>query len=336
MSNLRYEDGYYNEALKNAFLEEYSNSPRTCDTYSRILKASKDIEEEKGKDLGSFNVGDLEDLFTHLNPSSIWSSQTNISIVKIYLNWIIENGHRENNINPLVMVKSIEGYARQFIDESTKQYFPKKTIEEIVEFAVNRQDAVIPLALFEGLAGKENCEIRNLKWHEVDVNNNSVLLTDLDGSKRELIVSDKLTELLKAAHHEAEYLKNNGNELPDTSLNRRESIDLVETGYVLKPAKTRVVNVDAVGKHVVSRRLTALGEYFGIHNFTALKIMRSGMIYMGYELYKRDGVLEKEQLTEVFVRFNIPKVHYNNMYDYNYNRIKEYVNLETIKELYGE
>ncbi|MGG1444953.1 hypothetical protein ABE354_23465 [Brevibacillus laterosporus] len=336
MSNLRYEDGYYNEALKNAFLDEYSSNPRTYDTYSRILKASKDIEEEKGKDLGSFNVGDLEDLFTHLNPSSIWASQTNISIVKSYVNWVIENGHRENNINPLVMVKSIEGYARRFIDESTKQYFSKKTIEEIIQFAVNRQDAVIPLALFEGLAGKENCEIRNLKWHEVDVNNNSVLLTDLDGSKRELIVSDKLIELLKAAHYEAEYLKNNGNELSDASLNKRESIDLVETGYVLKPAKTRVVNTDAVGKHVVSRRLTALGEYFGIHNFTALKIMRSGMIYMGYELYKRDGVLDKEQFGEICVRFNIPKVYTANTYDYNYNRIKEYVNIDTIKELYGE
>ncbi|MGG0754931.1 hypothetical protein [Brevibacillus laterosporus] len=336
MSNLRYKDGFYNENYKKAFLDQYSSSIKTYEVYARIFKASKDIEEEKEKELGNFNAGDLDDLFTHLNPRSAWVSATNISVVKNYIDWFIENGYRENNINPIVMLKHVEGYVRQFVDESVQQYYSKKTIEEIVDYAVNKQDAVIPLALFEGIAGKESCEIRNLKYYEIDFERNNVLLTDLDGTKRELTVSDKLIEILKAAYFESEYIKKNGNEFSETTRNKKEGIELLETGYILKPAKTRVVHEDAVKKHVVSRRLTSLGEFFGIQNITALKVIRSGMIYMGHKLYKRDDVLGKEQIAEICQQFNIPKVHSAGVYDYNYTRIGEYVNLDIIKELYGE
>lgn len=336
MSNLKYEDGFFNEEYKKAFLDKYSDNIKTYELYAGILKASKDVEEEKGKELGNFNTSDLDDLFTHFNPVSIIASNVNISIVKTYINWFIENGYRENNINPVVMLKHVEGYARQFIDESVQQYYSKKTIEEIVDYAANKQDAVIPLALFEGMAGKENCEIRNLKYYEVDFERNITLLTDLDGSKRELIVSDKLIELIKAAYLETEYLKNNGQGVPETSRNQKESIELLETGYILKPANTRVVHVDAVKKHVISRRLNVIGQHFGIHNFTALKITRSGMIYMGYQLYKRDGKLEEEQLNEICERFNIQKTPSANNYAQIHHRIREYVNLDVIKKLYGE
>ncbi|MGG0793780.1 hypothetical protein ABE137_07210 [Brevibacillus laterosporus] len=336
MSNIKYEDGFYNENYKKAFLDKYSSNKKTYEVYARIFKASKDVEEEKGKELGNFNSGDLDDLFTHLNPLSIWVSATNINVVKNYINWFIENGYRENNINPVDMLKHVEGYARQYIDDSVELYYSKKTIEEIVDYAVNKQDAVIPLALFEGIAGKESCEIRNLKYYEIDFERNVVLLTDLDGTKRELAVSDKLIELLKAAYYEQEYFKKIGNDFSEAIRNKKESLELLETGYILKPAKTRLIHTDAVKKHIVSRRLTTLGELFGIQNMTAIKIVRSGMIYLGYKLYKRDGVLGKEQLVEVCQHFNIPKRHSAGKYDYPYNRVSEYVNIDTIKELYGE
>ncbi|MFB0831484.1 hypothetical protein ACEU2D_18010 [Brevibacillus laterosporus] len=336
MSNIKYIDGFYNEDYKNAFLEQYSSNQKTYEVYARIFKVSKDIEEEKEKELGNFNSGDLDDLFTHLNPLSTWVSASNISVVRTYINWFIENGYRENNLNPIDMLRHIEGYTRQFVDDSVQLYYSKKTIEEIVDYSMNKQDAVIPLALFEGIAGKESCEIRNLKYYEIDFERNVVLLTDLDGSKRELVVSDKLIELLKAAYFEQEYFKKNGSNFSEVIKNKKESLELLETGYILKPAKTRLIHTDAVKKHVISRRLATLGELFGIKNMTAIKIVRSGMIYLGYKLYKRDGVLGKEQLVEVCQHFNLQKIHSAGRYDYAYNRVGEYVNLDTIKELYGE
>ncbi|WP_232699990.1 phage lytic cycle repressor MrpR family protein [Brevibacillus daliensis] len=335
MSNIKYEDGYYNEQLKIAFLSQFVDTIRTYETYARILKASRDIEEEKNKDLARFNISEIEDLFDHLSPTTLAASRNNISIVNSYIDWAIVNGHRENNINPISLVKNTHGFEESFIDKTFRQYFSKKEIYDIVDFGVNPQDTVIPLALFEGFAGKENFEIRHLKWEDVDQELNKVLVRNVDGSAREIEVSDMLMRYIKLAYNQKDYYKNNGHELPDSSRNRKETLELLDTGFVLKNANTRVANMDSIGKHVISRRLTSLGEYFGINSFTAIKIIRSGMIYMGYELLKRDGILDKEQLTEICIRFNIPKVQSGNSFDYNFSRLKELVNKDAINDLYS-
>src|SRR5689334_15058955 len=101
MSNLKYEEGFYNDRLKIAYLSQYVDSNRTYETYARILKASRDIEEEKNKDIARFNISEIEDLFDHLSPTTLAASRNNISIVNSYIDWAIVNGHRENNINPI-------------------------------------------------------------------------------------------------------------------------------------------------------------------------------------------------------------------------------------------
>ncbi|MNF48349.1 hypothetical protein D3C84_295830 [compost metagenome] len=55
---------------------------------------------------------------------------------------------------------------------------------------------------------------------------------------------------------------------------------------------------------------------------------------MGHDLYKESGKLENEELEQIADRFSVRKVKIAGVYKYNFQTLREYVNIENIKELY--
>jgi hypothetical protein len=132
--------------------------------------------------------------------------------------------------------------------------------------------------------------------------------------------------LIDEALSDSTYYKRNGM-MDDAPSNVRTFTDLVDNDFVIRSSITKTDSINQpVDKFVIYRRVSLLGELLTIPNFNAKNIVRSGMIYMGYELLKESGKLGKEEYKEIAERFKI-----NTM-----PALKEIVNEETIKELYEQ
>lgn len=331
MSNITYDDmEMYNSELKKSFIERYSEN--THNAYARIFYNSKYTEELYNLDLYEFNLEQISDVIRSLNPSSLASAKSIISIIRSYIDWAI--AYRSNNINPLDTVDTI--WAKQFLDENLKLFFSKDEIDEIISKCVNAQDAVIISLLFEGAGGKRVSEIRNLTPHDVDTDNNVLTLTDDDKNKRKLHVSQQCIDLVIEAIKQKDYYKQNG-DISSNARNTKMTSDLLETGFVIKPAKTKNKYLEQVNTHVVYGRLATISEKLGLENFTVNNIKRSGMIYMAKQILERDGYFDnKDQYFEICERYGVNKFDNHGYETYYWYGMKEYVNTELIEQLYGE
>jgi integrase len=314
---------YFNENLKNEFLSMYPET--TQHVYKRIFVKSASNEVRFGKDLFDFDLELIEDVLTDLDPLTPTVSQTNGRIVSAYITWAIDKGYKKNKIN---LLKSVEAeYFSKFVDKSKKIYFSYDEIMDAEKFCENAQDSVVIRLLFENVQGKEASEIRNLRNEDgmIDWDNNTLTLVDKDGSKRTVEVSDRAMYLIEEALAETTYYKRNG--MMEERDNVREFTDLMDNNYVIRNSITKSKNVNgAVNEWVIYRRVTLIGELLSIPYFTTKNIVRSGMIYMAYQLLKKDGKLEKEQYVQIAERFRIK----------NWYTLKEYCNLEIIEGLYGD
>jgi hypothetical protein len=55
---------------------------------------------------------------------------------------------------------------------------------------------------------------------------------------------------------------------------------------------------------------------------------------MGFQLYKRDGILDKDQYIEIMEYYQMPKVKNGKYEFYNWSPLKEWINMKNISKLY--
>jgi hypothetical protein len=316
---------FFNDNRKQEFLNMYPGS--TQHVYKRIFAKSAETESKFNKDLFDFELELIDDILYDLNPLTPTISQTNGRIISAYINWAIDKGYKKGSINILASVTP--EYFTKFVDKTKKIYFSYDEIMDAERFCENAQDAVVIRLLFESVNGKESWEIRNLRNEDgmIDWDNNRLTLEDKDGSTRTIEVSERCMYLIEEALGESTYLKRNG--MMEERENVREFNDLMDNNYVVRNSITKSTNTNgAVNEWVVYRRVTLIGELYGIPYFTTKNIVRSGMIYMAYKILldnnKRD--MSKEDYVEIAQRYKVK----------NWYTLKEYVNLDIIESLYGE
>lgn len=205
---------------------------------------------------------------------------------------------------------------------------------------INKQDSFIIDALWEGVQGTQLSELVNLriddlkeKEYKIDLRNkNGEVIRTLNfesHNKEELTIFENAI----LANSEAEYYKMNGT--VDYSHNLRDSIVLPNRSeYVLKSAPTNSKDNEKGGQKVsyytvhnrleMIRKLEEFEEYTDA--LTTKNIVRSGMIYMALNLYKRDGELGRKQIEEICK-------HYNIKYKWS---LRDFLNLEVLSELYPD
>ena len=94
---------------------------------------------------------------------------------------------------------------------------------------------------------------------------------------------------------------------------------------MIKTASSKsTINTQKSSEHLMYRRLSTIEEYFGIKNFTANKIQKSGMLKMAHDKINCEEI-SKEVYIEIVDRFNIKT---------SLTHIKETVNLDNIRKLY--
>jgi integrase len=323
MSNVIYEDKFYNEDIKLKFMENYSEGTKKI--LERLFKISYILEAEYEKDLYSFNREELRRLGYEYRPKSTYSSRVYIAWLQKYIDWAIEEGYH-NGINPLELVST--EWKEQFVVK-VKKYWTKFEIDSIFTKLENYQDIVIASLLFNGVRGKGNSEILNLKKQDIDADNNRLHVVDEDGGERWVYVDDSCIQYCLKAYNETEYEKKNGD--PDPEIRSRMG-QLVENEYIVRSVKTRTTHFDKAEKNIVHRRLSAIAKLIDEPNFTPINLYHSGMLYLASELYKTTGKLEKEEYDLIFSK----ERYYEPSEQTRYQIKTEFLNEEVLFELYPE
>ena len=252
----------YNKSIKQLFLSQYQSSTQA--TYERIFIRSVEIEQQKNMDLFDFDKNLIEYFLFGLHPKTQQSSNTNGRIVSAYIYWAIANKLRKNNYNPLADVDG-KWFDRMSDDEA--QFITKDDFNMIINECVNAQDALIFQLLWEGVQGNGNSELRNLTKKDINFDTNTLTLTDDDGRKRFLVVSDQAMHFIRKALSEKQYIKKNG----DFSLlsdNITHETELITNEYVFRNSKTRTSSLNTpVDKHTIMRRISTIRDYFAKTGF---------------------------------------------------------------------
>jgi len=188
------------------------------------------------------------------------------------------------------------------------------------DFCNNAQDAAIILLPFIGLRGRQIQdnpleEMRNLRLEHINKDKNTIKVIRNDGNnyyEHRMLnnIDDKVIELLIDAYNQEKYLKNNG-EISDWMIIRRNTeMELLNTGYILKPTK-KGTN-EKVSKGVISQRLNMIKDLYGNPFISITNLWLSGMVEYGKQIKKEKGrELIGNDYKEICRRFGHDEVYYS-------------------------
>ena len=307
----------FNEVVKRNFLGEMINTNNitkdTAKNYERIFGLISPIEKALNKDVNQFTFEEIESIMRGFKANNRNTVETYSRIISGYLNWSVNNSL--SNSNPMLELKPND-FSKYLTND--EEYFTLSQIRRWEGMMENYQDAVIVHLLFCGVGGKQLSEIRNLKKSDIDVSKKRIKLTNslkedkfgnpIKFTERYIdIEDDYLFELLEGAINQSKYIKKNG----DMNYNPhvRPFNDLVDNEYVVRSSITKTENFsNPVDKFVIYRRIQMIGDVFGIENFTAKLIQRSGMIYYASTTIN-EGKISLEDLKIVADRFGVKSYH---------------------------
>ncbi|OZB98075.1 site-specific integrase [Paenibacillus sp. XY044] len=333
MSNEVYNDYLYNEEQKKRYLKGLNENTYT--TYLRVLKRASKLEKRLGKDLYNFNIHEIEDLLSYLAPKTLQSAHGSGSIIQSYIRWAISQDLRDDNLNPLDVLGGLDFYER-FVDKTNKLLITDDELKDIVGDLDNYQDIVIPMALFEGIMGREYSELLNLTLEDINQREHTVLLkNELKNGEietRTIKIREELTRYLVKAAEQQIYSQDNGN-----SRAKSPNVELVESPFIIRSVKRRATVNEKADKHLVLRRLKNIGIWKGLKHLSAINLRNSGMLYMARNLLNEVepyNSLDRDKIITICQHYNIGKQS-NDSEFYAYTRYtQDFLNEETIRKVY--
>lgn len=333
MSNNVYDRGFYNDLQKSRYLKGLPKN--TYETYGRILRRASYLEKQYDKDLYEFDINEIKNLLNFLNAKTLNSIAGSVSIIQNYISWAIEEGLRSNNLNPLDAIFGDE-FFRKFVDTSSKILFSYQDIMDIVDGLVNPQDTATILCLWEGIMGRRYSELLNLSKQDLMSDKELIVKNDISETEQHSRIitinnCEELVSILREAANQDIYIKNNGR--PGNI--KAPEAKLINNEYVFRPSILNIKDNGKAESHLVIRRIRAIAKLVNEPYLTAINIRNSGMLYMAYNLYKKNGKLRKLEIDTVCEHFNVSKLKGGK--SYNNSRLKkEFLNIETINKVYEE
>ena len=280
----------YNESVKKRYVIEKESTTYTPNDYlTRLFRKTEEHENNLEKDISSFTFYEIMDFYKTLNLSSVESIAVMNSHLGLYTDWCLKQNmvpDCQNHFTELSTDAFLQCVNRMAL---RKSIVPKETIYRWIDELINPSEAFIMIALFEGIKGKDFCEITYLK------------MSDFDGNKvklctgREIEVSDKLVEIAKIADVTMEHY----------SVNKENSrvYTYLDEEYIMKSLCNSNPNPDdfARGRRVY-RTLMRNFEYLGVKDWMkASYIEESGKIEYIKTRSKELGITPKEFLFSDYV-----------------------------------
>ena len=289
---------FYNPEIKIQYIEEKSKEVIISNNYleCQFNKTSK-MEEELDKDLSNFTVYEITEYYKMLNISSFDTLFVMNSQFSMYTQWCLQKSLVKDNQNHFLEM-TLE-HLKDCLNKAlvNMKIVSRETILNWVDQLPNPKDQFVLLGLFEGLKGKDFCELSKLKPEDIKGN----IATLCTG--REIELSDQLIKIIHDCVSEDKYYSISGN--------GTKVMPLVDKGYVIKdyPNARGDVSDFQLGRKVYNS-ITRILNYFDVLDFmTANSIAESGKLHMIKEKAKELNMSCKDyiysnHITEVEKKYN--------------------------------
>lgn len=288
--NDKVEYNFYNSELKIQYIEEKSKEVIISNNYleCQFNKTSK-MEEELDKDLSNFTVYEIVEYYKMLNISSFDTLFVMNSQFSMYTQWCLQKSLVKDNQNHFLEM-TLE-YLKDCLNKAlvNMKIVSRDTILNWIDQLPNPKDQFVLLGLFEGLKGKDFCELSKLRPE--DIKSNIAMLC----TEREIELSDRLLKIISDCVVEDKYYSISGN--------GTKVMPLVDKGFVIKdyPNARGDVSDFQLGRKIYNS-ITRILNYFDVLNFmTANSIAESGKLHMIKERAKELGLSCKDYIYSNYI-----------------------------------
>lgn len=319
----------YNPNTKEQFINRSENLG-TRKTLNFIFGKTAHLERLMKKDLMEMNLEELSIVLKSLLPSTSTASYNNLIRIEGYIKWYHNKRGIEKKESPFVDLDRKE-WAQQFVSSYANKVYTRDDILGMCDELVNYVDKAVLLLIFEGVKGHSFSEILNLKATDIHktVDIYTIEITEIDGSKRTIPISEELVEILYKADKEREYISNNG------EINSQQYAPIVydySSPYIFKKTN-RGLQGGKLQKLFVNRKFYLYKKLFNAPHLSASAIELSGMMHEMNKYRQKDGKFDVKHVYAVAERYNTPMQ--NDRKTRKYTVALEKVNTEEFKKTYG-
>lgn len=284
-----YERNLFNEEIKKQYINKKESEVILPNNYLLIqFSKSSKMEYELNKDISNFSTNEIIEYYKIIN-ISFGSLVVLNSQLSLYTQWCLQQNLVADNQNHYLEI------SKDIINACTNntlkdlKVINKNTIYDLINDNLNPKDNFALLGLFEGLNGKDFCELSKLRIS--DINGNELTLC----TGRKINVSDKLINIINECVDEYYYYSITGTQ--------SKIIQLVDSGYIIK----NYHNVDNnANDYRMGRRIyhgiQRSFSYLGIPYMNANDLINSGKINMINERAKFYEISGVEYVNSIHIK----------------------------------
>lgn len=326
-------DKLYNSEIKREFIESITNNPDSQKTlYYIFLKTSK-VEFKENKDLYQMITDELEKVFHTMKARTTTSAANYISNIYKYLDWCIDNGYTSSNL--MDFNNNIRGeYAEKFVSKKLSHFYTKEELYDIFKDLDYVGDQAILLCMFEGIRGKGNSEIANMKKEHLKEIGDKYYVDLFDSekgtSRLNFEISRDLYHMLIGLSNITEYTDKRGAVTP-----------LDDTPYIFRRSKVgRKSNSITVNSSFFMNKTVYFKKVFENGNLQLKDIEISGLMHYLNELLVDTGdrKVTNEILAKCAEKYDVGIYTHSLTKErtISYSKVREMINEDFFVEHYGE
>ena len=284
------EYNFYNSELKIQYIKEKSQEVIIPNNYleCQFNKTSK-MEEELDKDLSNFTVYEIVEYYKLLNISSFDTLFVMNSQFSMYVQWCLQKSLVKDNQNHFLEM-TLE-HLKDCLNKALvdMKIVTREMILNWIDDLPNPKDQFVLLGLFEGLKGKDFCELSKLRPENIK-GNIAILCTG-----REIHLSNKLLKIISDCIIEDKYYSISGN--------GTKVMPLLDKGFVIKDYPNARSDVsDFQRGRKIYNSITRILNYFDVLDFmTANSVAESGKLQMIKDRAKELGITCKDYIYSSFI-----------------------------------
>ena len=196
----------YNENIKERYIDEKTAVTVMSNRYlDRLFGRTEEFEEKLNKDVSCFAAHEIRNMYATWNigsPDFLINLHSNLNQ---YTRWALTQGLVNDSQNHYEEIERKELIMLINQVKRQKAIITEETLNEWINLLSEPCDKFLLRALFEGIAGKDYCELVNLKINDFTSYGTVKLCTG-----REIKVSYQLYLLAKQSAETYEYCGNNG------------------------------------------------------------------------------------------------------------------------------
>ena len=284
------EQQLYNPELKIQYIEEKSQEVIISNNYLECqFNKSFKLENELDKDISNFTVYEIIEYYKMLNSSSLDTLFVMNSQFSMYTQWCLQKSLVKDNQNHFLEM-TLE-HLKNCLNKAlvNMKIVTRETILNWVDQLPNPKDQFVLLGLFEGLKGKDFCELSKLRPEDIKGN----IATLCTG--REIELSNRLLKIISDCVVEDKYYSISGS--------GTKVMPLVDKGFVIKdyPNARGDVSDFQLGRKIYNS-ISRILNYFDVCEFmTANSIAESGKLQMIKEKAKELNMTCKDYIYSNYI-----------------------------------